>query len=487
MVNEQETRKSGLSDSSDANECVRQAGGDTTSLLETAEQLAGSGSLERANELADQVIRLDSNNSDAYNIKGFISYTQEHYEEALMLFEKASMLDENNVDISKNLAEVYRHLGRHRDALSVYNHLLKLAPRDTQLQSLWHATMDEINNSKPLQQRMRPDAAPHKDLTSHEIQILFYGAGWPTNIGNAFIGLGGMALLKQAFPRARISFASGMPRWFFEHSARVSGIQSTSGWSIADNALDIASIIKCDLAVFAGMSMCEEFIRVNGPTIRTLARRNIPILLLATGGFGYHQQEVEQFRKFLREIAPVAFISRDSRSYEMFSDVAPINYNGIDCGFYVPEAYEHPEIALPPFIVSTFDSMPEPQIDVNGKLLLHAHHECWGPIRPEFLVNANTLVSDIPHDYLTLYAHADETHTDRVHACVATLAYGGLAKLYHPTPRGSLFESVGAGNIRDQLVRLDMDALAQKKQAQIEFVRQVVTDQVILKPKDKAA
>ena len=102
---------------------------------------------------------------------------------------------------------------------------------------------------------------------------------------------------------------------------------------------------------------------------------------------------------------------------------------------------------------------------------------CWPVLREEFARKTCTLVSDIPHDYLALYANAEEVHSDRVHACVAALAYGRKARLYHPTLRGSLFEAAGAARIREELVQLDLQALAQKKKAQIEFVRRVVQTQ----------
>ena len=97
--------------------------------------------------------------------------------------------------------------------------------------------------------------------------IMFYGGGWPTNIGNAVIGLGAIALLQAAAPKARVINLSGMPRWLF-------------GDQHAHKALDVAGVCRCDLAVFAGMSHCEEFVRVNGPTILKLRERGVPVLLL---------------------------------------------------------------------------------------------------------------------------------------------------------------------------------------------------------------
>jgi len=331
------------------------------------------------------------------------------------------------------------------------------------------------------------------NVNTDTIQILYYGAGWPTNIGNAFIDLGAMAILRAAAPNAKIGFASGMPRWFFGHVAAkepwvkkflahlpqkfrhfVKQLSNQPMMIYMDNALDIASVTQCDLVVISGMVMCEEFIRVNGPSVLTLARRGIPVLFLGVGALAYSDQEKELFGDFLQQVNPIGLVSRDDQTFEMFAGFVSKAHKGIDCAFFVPEAYTPLPLTLPPYIVATFDSMPEPVLALNGRLLIHAHHYCWDPPRRGYVCTNNTLISDIPYDYLTLYANAEEVHSDRVHACVAALAYGRKARLYNPTPRGSLFDAVGAEGIRSQVTQLDMQLLAEKKRAQIEFVKELI-------------
>lgn len=327
------------------------------------------------------------------------------------------------------------------------------------------------------------------------LNILYYGGGWPTNIGNAFIDLGAIAILKMAAPDSRIFFASEMPRWFLGHSSpKQTFVKSINfrSWQITlsskmmlfdslelmDQALDVASVTKCDLIVFSGMAMCEEFVRVNGPSILTLSRQQCPVLLLGTGASIYSDEERKVYGEFLRQINPVAFISRDDRSYEMFAEYVSCAHKGIDCAFFLPEAYSPPTLMLPPYVVMTFDSMWEPDLDLRGRLLVRAHHACWGPVKRDFIHPGITLISDIPHDYLAIYANADEVHSDRVHACIAALAYGKRARLYHPTARGSLFDAVGAHDVRETLTQLDTDILAELKQTQVDQVKKVIAMQV---------
>jgi len=316
----------------------------------------------------------------------------------------------------------------------------------------------------------RTDGAPH---------ILYYGAGWPTNIGNAFIDLGAMALLQAAAPAARISFASEMPRWLFGPGRRGKGKRSLVDRlrprprSLMDNALDIAAHADCDLLAFAGMAMCDEFVKVNGPTILKAAERGVGVLLMGTGGFHYDPEEVRTYRAFMREAKPLAFISRDNRAFEDYAEQADQVHRGIDCAFFVSDAFTPPALDLGPYVVVNFDDGPAPSIDTGERLILRSHHDCWE--MPEVnLSEKRTLISDVPHDYLTLYAGAEEVHSDRVHACVAALSYGRAARLYHPTPRGSLFEAAGASTIRDRLTRIDPDEVADKKQTQIKFVSRVI-------------
>ena len=346
--------------------------------------------------------------------------------------------------------------------------------------------------------------SPH----SSPLRILYYGGAWPTNIGNAFIDYGALGLLRLAAPDAHVAFASEAPRWFFRHlqepTSRLSrllrwcltcrvrrirvrrGVRQTQsgvggpghrrrGADGKDmgRALDVAAVSACDVVVFAGMAMCREFVQVNGPPLLALARRGVRVLLLGTGAQAYTEEESDEFGRFLTQLRPVGFVSRDDRSYDQFASFVPNAMRCIDCGFFVPETYKPLAVTIPPFIVATFDSVPEPSLEMRGRRLVRCHHSCWGPV-PRAHLKGDTLISDIPEDYLTLYASAEEVHSDRVHACVAALAYGRAARLYNATPRGSLFEAVGASRIRQQLTVLDMAALAEKKAAQVEFTRRTV-------------
>ncbi len=305
-------------------------------------------------------------------------------------------------------------------------------------------------------------------MSAQYLRILYYGAGWPTNIGNAFIDFGAQAILRLAVPSAQIAFASEMPRWFFRHARRDSPADVAGN---RDFAFDVAAVSQCDLVVVSGMAMCREFVQVNGPTLLKLSARGVPVLLLGTGAEHYTPEEEASYGQLMQQLDILGFVSRDEQSFTTFASRVKRAARGIDCAFFLTDAFVPLTLDLPPFVVAAFDTSDEPALELRDRPLVRAHHECWGAVPSAYVRHPHTLVSDLPQDYLTLYANADEVHSDRVHACIAALAFGRKARLYHPTPRGSLFSAVGAAEIRQRLVQLDPAAMSEKKAAQVTFVR----------------
>jgi len=338
------------------------------------------------------------------------------------------------------------------------------------------------------------------DIDSKFRNVLYYGGGWPNNIGNAFIDLGANYLLRQIFPLGTIGFASEAPRWFFEKWCKGRGQHGTRSpsahlskrffpWfngykgqpklhsSLADpaNALDIGAVACADIIVIAGMAMCQEFVEINGPSIRAQVQSGTPLLLLGTGGLTYDDRERIVFSDFMREMKPVVFVSRDRVAYEAYADLAQYSKDGVDCGFFVANKFLPFPLKLPPYIVFCFDMSDEPHMDAGDKVVIRAHHDCWDQVPDWQLVKPQTLISDLPTDYLSLYANADEVHSDRVHACVAALSYGRRARFYGNTPRANLFHSVGASNIGRELTSIPRGILSKKQEEIVDFVRKALS------------
>lgn len=304
---------------------------------------------------------------------------------------------------------------------------------------------------------------------NERIKILYYGAGWPTNIGNAFIDLGALELLKKAIPNSQIFFSSEMPRWFFSYGMEKRFFISHNE-KFAKNALDIGEHTICDLVVISGMAMCEEFIKINGDTLINQSNKGIPILFMGTGAEKYSIREKKYFSQFLCKLKNIGLISRDDDSYNEYFELFNFAYKGIDCAFFLNDAYCPQKLDISDYIVYTFDSQNIPKSNFSEELKIYAHHNSLLHISKSDIKLENTLISDIPYDYLALYCNAKEVHSDRVHACIATLSYGNFAKLYNKTRRKKLFEKVCSGNINENLVKIDEKLIIKEKESMLKNV-----------------
>jgi len=291
-------------------------------------------------------------------------------------------------------------------------------------------------------------------------RILYYGASWTPNIGNAFIDLGSIQLLKMAAPDAKVYFASELPTWLFTKLNK------------RQNVFALAKYIDCDTVVVSGMNCCQGFIDTEGEAIRHLSDKGVNVIFSGGGQRDYDERETLAFREFLSGLNLKAFISRDSVTYGNLADLAPASFDGIDCAFFLPEAYEPPPLDLEEYVVYNFDSSPVDPNLATDKKVVNLHHALWPFMQKHHLDDPDCIISDIPHDYLTLYANTSATYSDRVHACIATLAYGKKARLYSSTPRKSLFSRIGGGDLHKRLVSLDMEALAEIKKSQVAFLRE---------------
>lgn len=322
------------------------------------------------------------------------------------------------------------------------------------------------------------------------LKIGLYIGSWPQNIGNAFFDFGARAILQAAVPDATFYPMGGAVHWMFADSARRNEMRyGRLGRKVREifnlgahqqyNSLEIGQVAEVDLIVFAGMSMCKEFVENNGRTFIEASKRGVAILGLGTGGFLYDDEEINIFSEFLNGLHRSAIISRDEDTYGMFKGRIKNIWSGIDCAFFLPDYYTPPKLTLPTYDVENFDdAATRPTIDHHGRRVIYTHHDLWGPLPEKYINKPDTLVSDVPEDYLTLYSQVRETHADRVHACVASLAYGNRAQLYSNTPRKALFSKVGVLDITKRVCKLDLASLQELKDAQIiqtrTFIKQLV-------------
>lgn len=308
------------------------------------------------------------------------------------------------------------------------------------------------------------------------MNVLLINGCWTPNIGNAFVNLGMEGLIRTAFPDAEIFYSSNINnRWFY---AVASGDNTH-----CDNVFDITKYLKnIDLVVWGGMMLTEEFVRVVGNIFHNLSDKGIPILFLGAGADKYTAEETSTVVSYFSTLRNYAIVTRGDSTFSLYQDtsIKDVFFKGMECAFFLPEYAKQPQMDFPEFDIECFDRIERPMIDHCGKKVIYTHHD-FPNGRPNInhIQESSTLVSELPYDYLTLYANVDTTYSERVHACVATLAYGGKAMLFSSTPRKDLFEKVfpkgfDVQNLTRRPLSLDMNLFKEYKNDLIQLVRNIV-------------
>lgn len=114
------------------------------------------------------------------------------------------------------------------------------------------------------------------------LNIALYVGLWPHNIGNAFLGLGAEAIIRQAFPDAAVFRTGCAGHWMFSHGQDhikknffgYPKIKKAPDY--IHNSLELAQVADVDLVVVPGMCLAKEFIATSGKTLLHLAQRKFP-------------------------------------------------------------------------------------------------------------------------------------------------------------------------------------------------------------------
>ena len=322
------------------------------------------------------------------------------------------------------------------------------------------------------------------------------------NIGNGFIDKGARALIQSALPDANIIEVSGYPNLVAtrrktptlptDFGRRFSNNlqQNLSGsGGVQQNPLNIAELTDVDLAVLPGCTLYEHVLEPYRPVLERLHENDVPLILLGSGGGDYNPDTRKYVEEQLNYMEPAALITRDSTAFQHYAHLAEIAHDGIDCAFFIDEWHTPPK-STKPVTALTFDKIPEPSMKFDSEKQVfrpcHTPHGITIPFdRPLRRLNQyrNTrnpfqdndrFVSDILTDYLFIYGNAEQTHSDRIHACVPALVYGNEAQFYYETPRAKLFDRVLDEDIQSSTVSLDKSKLEDMKKSQVEAFREAV-------------
>jgi hypothetical protein len=337
---------------------------------------------------------------------------------------------------------------------------------------------------------------------------------WPANFGNVFIDLGSIQSLKEAAPEYTINQVGGLSRVLFEDryygykkgifrgipartirsilgerisvniKNRITNRFINSKLNISEievntmfkNYLDLSLYFNSDFAVLSGCILDWYLIRQFGPTLLNLKNKGVKIIINGGGGSSYNEKVISEVRKFLKKIKPYAFISRDEVAFKNYHDLARYSYNGVECAFFLNDYFTPAKLEIPKYCVFTFDRQPEPEIEVKDRLIVRTHHSHYCDPPKNYFEKTNTIISNLPEDYLNLYANAEAVYSDRVHACVVALSYGTPCRLYYKTSRALLFDRVEASGLEKRLTYPDTNKTEKEKKKQIKFLSDVLEE-----------
>jgi hypothetical protein len=300
------------------------------------------------------------------------------------------------------------------------------------------------------------------------------------------------------------------------------------------NSLRYPDHIRPDYIVLEGSVLTEQFPQVWGRSLKLLSQAGTKVLLIGVGFFDYSERELAICRQLLEECAPYVLISRDRETYRHLNDLAQYSYDGIDSAFFLPEVFAPIRTDLPPYMVINFDKAPEPVMTVSpddadapappsdaiaqfefrgstwtvsfprtrwelAKILGKSFCYLLAPlglagtsqekagdlmvVRTDHQINPimirrifggpNAFAGDIPESYINLYAQAELTLSDRIHAVAVTLAYGRPAMLFSRSGRARILARVRAPEVTARPVRLDLGLLRKERNAELDFLRSV--------------
>jgi hypothetical protein len=347
-------------------------------------------------------------------------------------------------------------------------------------------------------------------------RVALVSGHWGQNIGNAFFNIGGKWILEQVFGDGSVDFIQDQPGYRTFHD------QSKGNPA---NDVEFLRLLDLDYIVLQGPLLTQGFQHLWEPTFRALTERGTKIILLGSAFFKFRDAEFAAAKAFLERYKPALISTRDSKSFGILKswDLGVPLFDGMDSAFFAPKAYAPFKVAGEKYYAFNFDRYPEPTItlgapdtsadfsfdadgvhwnlhtpslvsklahrskvqaylghlldrrslpsEINGRLIVRPEHRVNPHMTYKIYQHPNAVCSDEPWTYFTIYANAALTLADRVHACVATLAYGNPAMLFTPSPRAALFERVGAGNIKKHPVALDMDWLEAQRQEQVAWLK----------------
>ncbi len=259
------------------------------------------------------------------------------------------------------------------------------------------------------------------------MNILYYDNCWFTNVGEAFVDIGAIEIIKKLYPTAKISTISNMSNYYVLEKEEKNFFKKKNTTSFPFQINMIPEVWNYDMLILAGMFMSEthlngkvsEFVRLSknkGAQIAFIGLGEEPII---------SEKVINDYRGYLCDIKPKFITTRDKKTFSHLQNIEGVEnlICGIDAAFWVKNAFDPRGFSRMKYDVVSFNRSSEPDIFENwDKPIIRPWHMQWAS--REMYFSKETFVSDIPYDYISIYANSDEVYTDLVHASIISLQYG---------------------------------------------------------------
>lgn len=276
------------------------------------------------------------------------------------------------------------------------------------------------------------------------MNILYYDNCWFTNVGEAFIDIGAMSLIRKLYPDAHIANISNMSKYYFPRTKKkfLNIIKHENGNQGCPFNLDIVvEHWKYDLLILAGMFMTE--LHLQGKVcefVRKSVQAGAKVAFIGLGAEPNIKKEtIEKYNEYIKEISPLFITTRDEKTYNFLKTGGCSGLVcGLDAAFWCKDCYDPRGFSKLPYDIVTFNRSTEPKIFSKWeKKIIRPWHMQSESSNTLFM--HETFISDIPFDYISLYANAEKVYTDLVHATIISLQYGKKVKYYKYDDRSDSF------------------------------------------------
>lgn len=304
------------------------------------------------------------------------------------------------------------------------------------------------------------------------MNILYYDNCWFTNVGEAFIDIGAINIVKKLFPEAHIANISNMSGYYVPNCENTKSCKEVLNYEL----INTLKYFEFDYLVLAGMFMTKQHLEgVVSKFVKESVQQGKKIIFLGLGMESEISSDLlNEFKQYLYRINPILITTRDKKTFQYLSDIENV-VQGIDAAFWVKDDYDPRGFSLIDYDVVCFCRSNEPEM----------FNEWYNPIiRPyHFQFNSqkrsgykkNTFISDIPYDYITLYANAHKVYTDLVHATIIALQYGKEVEYFYIDNRSDAFLDLPFLIKENKTIRIEEKKLEEIKGNLITIMLKTIT------------